>query len=74
MIYKYGEGKERKIIMCQALLKETVDDTYDIIFKYQIEVIAILINENEIKKQNKCYPYFSLNLKDNNSKNYSLTN
>ncbi|CEF67712.1 Protein-tyrosine phosphatase, receptor/non-receptor type domain and Protein-tyrosine/Dual specificity phosphatase domain and Protein-tyrosine phosphatase, catalytic domain-containing protein [Strongyloides ratti] len=62
MIYKYGEGKERKIIMCQAPLKET------------IEVIAVLINENELKKQNKCYPYFSLNLKDNSSKNYSLTN
>ncbi|CEF62422.1 Protein-tyrosine phosphatase, receptor/non-receptor type domain and Protein-tyrosine/Dual specificity phosphatase domain and Protein-tyrosine phosphatase, catalytic domain-containing protein [Strongyloides ratti] len=74
MIYKYGEEKERKIIMCQAPLKETVDDTYDIIFKYQIEVIAVLINENELKKVNKCYPYFSLNLKDNNSKNYSLTN
>ncbi|CEF67285.1 Protein-tyrosine phosphatase, receptor/non-receptor type domain and Protein-tyrosine/Dual specificity phosphatase domain and Protein-tyrosine phosphatase, catalytic domain-containing protein [Strongyloides ratti] len=74
MIYKYGEEKERKIIMCQAPLKETVDDTYDIIFKYQIEVIAVLINENELKKQNKCYPYFSLNLKDNSSKNYSLTN
>ncbi|CEF60672.1 Protein-tyrosine phosphatase,receptor/non-receptor type domain and Protein-tyrosine/Dual specificity phosphatase domain and Protein-tyrosine phosphatase, catalytic domain-containing protein [Strongyloides ratti] len=74
MIYKYGEEKERKIIMCQAPLKETIDDTYDIIFKYQVEVIAILINENELKKQNKCYPYFSLNLKDNSSKNYSLTN
>ncbi|CEF62972.2 Protein-tyrosine phosphatase, receptor/non-receptor type domain and Protein-tyrosine/Dual specificity phosphatase domain-containing protein [Strongyloides ratti] len=53
MIYKYGEGNERKIIMCQAPIQTTVDDMYDMIFRYKIGIIVILVNEKEIKVQNK---------------------
>ncbi|CEF64563.1 Protein-tyrosine phosphatase, receptor/non-receptor type domain and Protein-tyrosine/Dual specificity phosphatase domain and Protein-tyrosine phosphatase, catalytic domain-containing protein [Strongyloides ratti] len=58
MIYKYDEGNERKIIMCQAPIQTTLDDMYDMIFRYKIGMIVVLVNEKEIKVQNKCYPYF----------------
>ncbi|CEF63134.1 Protein-tyrosine phosphatase, receptor/non-receptor type domain and Protein-tyrosine/Dual specificity phosphatase domain and Protein-tyrosine phosphatase, catalytic domain-containing protein [Strongyloides ratti] len=72
MVYKYGEGKERKIIMCQAPLSETVDDMYDMIFRYKIGIIVVLLNEKEIKEQNKCFPYFPTDAKEIKTSRYTV--
>ncbi|CEF64134.1 Protein-tyrosine phosphatase, receptor/non-receptor type domain and Protein-tyrosine/Dual specificity phosphatase domain and Protein-tyrosine phosphatase, catalytic domain-containing protein [Strongyloides ratti] len=72
MVYKYGDEKERKIIMCQAPIQTTVDDMYDMIFRYKIGIIVVLVNVNEIKVQNKCYPYFPADVKDMKTSRYTV--
>ncbi|CEF64420.1 Protein-tyrosine phosphatase, receptor/non-receptor type domain and Protein-tyrosine/Dual specificity phosphatase domain and Protein-tyrosine phosphatase, catalytic domain-containing protein [Strongyloides ratti] len=72
MIYKYGDEKERKIIMCQAPIPTTVDDMYDMIFRYKIGIIVILVNEKEIKEQNKCFPYFPTDAKEIKTSRFTI--
>ncbi|CEF60811.1 Protein-tyrosine phosphatase,receptor/non-receptor type domain and Protein-tyrosine/Dual specificity phosphatase domain and Protein-tyrosine phosphatase, catalytic domain-containing protein [Strongyloides ratti] len=55
MIYKYGNGKERKIIMCQALVRETVDDTFDMFYRYRVKVVVLLVSKEEIDVLDKCH-------------------
>uniref|UniRef100_A0AAF5D0G8 Protein-tyrosine-phosphatase n=1 Tax=Strongyloides stercoralis TaxID=6248 RepID=A0AAF5D0G8_STRER len=54
--YKYG-NKERKIIMCQAPTLETMDDMLDMIHRYRIGIIAILVNKQEMDEGEKCFNY-----------------
>uniref|UniRef100_A0AAF5HXZ5 Protein-tyrosine-phosphatase n=2 Tax=Strongyloides stercoralis TaxID=6248 RepID=A0AAF5HXZ5_STRER len=56
MVYKYGEKQERKIIMCQAPLKETMEDMFDMLHRHDIGVLVMIINQNEMKNS-KCFPY-----------------
>ncbi|CEF66422.1 Protein-tyrosine phosphatase, receptor/non-receptor type domain and Protein-tyrosine/Dual specificity phosphatase domain and Protein-tyrosine phosphatase, catalytic domain-containing protein [Strongyloides ratti] len=72
MVYKYGDGKERKIIMCQAPIQTTVDDMYDMIFRYKIGIIVILVNVKEITVQNKCFPYFPTDAKEMKGGKYTV--
>uniref|UniRef100_A0AAF5HXX4 Protein-tyrosine-phosphatase n=1 Tax=Strongyloides stercoralis TaxID=6248 RepID=A0AAF5HXX4_STRER len=54
--YKYG-NKERKIIMCQAPTADTMDDMLDMIHRYQIGIIVILVNKQEMDEGEKCFNY-----------------
>ncbi|CEF64478.1 Protein-tyrosine phosphatase, receptor/non-receptor type domain and Protein-tyrosine/Dual specificity phosphatase domain and Protein-tyrosine phosphatase, catalytic domain-containing protein [Strongyloides ratti] len=72
MIYKYGDEKERKIIMCQAPLQTTVDDMYDMIFRYKIGIIVVLVSVKEITKKDKCYAYFPTNVKEKKLSRYTV--
>ncbi|CEF64632.1 Protein-tyrosine phosphatase, receptor/non-receptor type domain and Protein-tyrosine/Dual specificity phosphatase domain and Protein-tyrosine phosphatase, catalytic domain-containing protein [Strongyloides ratti] len=72
MIYKYGDEKERKIIMCQAPLQTTVDDMYDMIFRYKIGIIVVLVSIKEITKKDKCYAYFPTNVKEKKLSRYTV--
>uniref|UniRef100_A0A0K0EBP4 Protein-tyrosine-phosphatase n=2 Tax=Strongyloides stercoralis TaxID=6248 RepID=A0A0K0EBP4_STRER len=54
--YKYG-AKERKMIMCQAPSEESMDDMLDMIHRYKIGIIVVLVNKDELDKGAKCFPY-----------------
>uniref|UniRef100_A0A0K0DSQ4 Protein-tyrosine-phosphatase n=1 Tax=Strongyloides stercoralis TaxID=6248 RepID=A0A0K0DSQ4_STRER len=54
--YKYGD-KERKIIMCQAPTEETMDDMLDMIHRYKVGIIVILVNKQEMDEGEKCFNY-----------------
>uniref|UniRef100_A0AAF5HXA0 Protein-tyrosine-phosphatase n=1 Tax=Strongyloides stercoralis TaxID=6248 RepID=A0AAF5HXA0_STRER len=56
--YKYGK-KERKIIMCQAPLKESMDDMLDMIHRCKIAALVVLVNKDELDKKDKCFPYIT---------------
>uniref|UniRef100_A0A913HNI6 Protein-tyrosine-phosphatase n=1 Tax=Strongyloides stercoralis TaxID=6248 RepID=A0A913HNI6_STRER len=57
-IYNFGIGNERKIIMCQGPLKETIDDMFDMIHRKKIAVVVVLVNKEEFEKGEKCFSYF----------------
>uniref|UniRef100_A0A0K0EN10 6-cysteine protein n=1 Tax=Strongyloides stercoralis TaxID=6248 RepID=A0A0K0EN10_STRER len=72
MIYKYGEGKERKIIMCQAPLKETMEDMLDMVHRYDIGIIVILNNMAEMNEGKKCFSYLVTSAGEHSFGNYKL--
>uniref|UniRef100_A0A0K0EKL1 6-cysteine protein n=1 Tax=Strongyloides stercoralis TaxID=6248 RepID=A0A0K0EKL1_STRER len=57
MTYKYKGKKERKIIMCQGPFKETIDDMFDMFFRYDVRTIVVLVTPEEMFELNQCYPY-----------------
>uniref|UniRef100_A0A913HNX3 Protein-tyrosine-phosphatase n=1 Tax=Strongyloides stercoralis TaxID=6248 RepID=A0A913HNX3_STRER len=71
-VYKYGEGKERKIIMCQGPLKETIDDMFDMIHRYKVGIVVALVNENEMGKGDKYFGYLYTGKTPNNFGTYTL--
>ncbi|CEF61451.1 Protein-tyrosine phosphatase,receptor/non-receptor type domain and Protein-tyrosine/Dual specificity phosphatase domain and Protein-tyrosine phosphatase, catalytic domain-containing protein [Strongyloides ratti] len=66
---------ERKIIMCQAPVRETVDDTYDMFYRYRVKVVILLVSKEEIDVLDKCHfkSYPDIN-KFVQSANYVLIN
>uniref|UniRef100_A0A0N5A7B5 Tyrosine-protein phosphatase domain-containing protein n=1 Tax=Parastrongyloides trichosuri TaxID=131310 RepID=A0A0N5A7B5_PARTI len=48
MIYDMGEGKKRKLIMCQAPVPETLGDMLDVLYYYKVGIIVILVNPEEL--------------------------
>uniref|UniRef100_A0A0K0E145 Protein-tyrosine-phosphatase n=1 Tax=Strongyloides stercoralis TaxID=6248 RepID=A0A0K0E145_STRER len=69
--YKFG-AKERKIIMCQAPLKTSMNDMLDMIHRYKIGIIVVLVNKEEIDKGAKCFPYLLTIRKEVNFGAYNL--
>uniref|UniRef100_A0AAF5CQK1 Kynureninase n=1 Tax=Strongyloides stercoralis TaxID=6248 RepID=A0AAF5CQK1_STRER len=71
--YKYKFGtKERKIIMCQAPLETSMNDMLDMIHRYKIGIIVVLVNKDEIDKGAKCFPYLLTTRKEVNFGGYNL--
>uniref|UniRef100_A0A0K0E0N0 Protein-tyrosine-phosphatase n=1 Tax=Strongyloides stercoralis TaxID=6248 RepID=A0A0K0E0N0_STRER len=71
--YKYKFGtKERKIIMCQAPLETSMNDMLDMIHRYKIGIIVVLVNKDEIDKGAKCFPYLLTTRKEVNFGAYNL--
>uniref|UniRef100_A0A0N5C0X1 Tyrosine-protein phosphatase domain-containing protein n=1 Tax=Strongyloides papillosus TaxID=174720 RepID=A0A0N5C0X1_STREA len=57
-IYKNIEGLERKLILCQAPVKESFDDMFDMIYKHNVAVIIILLRPDEAPPDgDKWVPY-----------------
>uniref|UniRef100_A0AAF5CUF8 Protein-tyrosine-phosphatase n=1 Tax=Strongyloides stercoralis TaxID=6248 RepID=A0AAF5CUF8_STRER len=69
--YKFG-AKERKIIMCQAPLETSMNDMLDMIHRYKIGIIVVLVNKDEIDKGAKCFPYLLTTRKEVNFGGYNL--
>uniref|UniRef100_A0A0N4Z429 Protein-tyrosine-phosphatase n=1 Tax=Parastrongyloides trichosuri TaxID=131310 RepID=A0A0N4Z429_PARTI len=73
MIYDIKGGFKRKIIMCQAPVPETFEHMYDMIFKYNVGIIVILVSSAEAKiKPPKWSPYLPAKDKKLESKSYII--
>uniref|UniRef100_A0A0K0E261 Tyrosine-protein phosphatase domain-containing protein n=1 Tax=Strongyloides stercoralis TaxID=6248 RepID=A0A0K0E261_STRER len=72
LVYKYGIENERKIIMCQGPLKETVDDMFDMIYRKKVGIVVVLISKEEMEKGEKCFPYLSTDKNEVSFGTYSL--
>uniref|UniRef100_A0A0K0EBW0 Protein-tyrosine-phosphatase n=1 Tax=Strongyloides stercoralis TaxID=6248 RepID=A0A0K0EBW0_STRER len=71
-VYRYGGGKERKIIMFQGPSQQTMDDTLDMIYRYKIGIVVALVNNNEMGKEDKCFGYLLTGMAPVSFGNYSL--
>uniref|UniRef100_A0A0K0EAQ4 Protein-tyrosine-phosphatase n=1 Tax=Strongyloides stercoralis TaxID=6248 RepID=A0A0K0EAQ4_STRER len=69
--YKCDE-KERKIIMCQAPLEGSMGDMLDMIHRYKIGLIVVLVNKEEMNKGSKCFPYLNTTKKEISFGAYNL--
>uniref|UniRef100_A0A0K0E7L0 Protein-tyrosine-phosphatase n=1 Tax=Strongyloides stercoralis TaxID=6248 RepID=A0A0K0E7L0_STRER len=69
--YKYGD-KERKIIMCQAPTDNTMDDMLDMVHRYKVGIIVILVNKQEMNGKRKCFNYLSIDSKEVSYPTYNL--
>uniref|UniRef100_A0A0N5C6C9 Tyrosine-protein phosphatase domain-containing protein n=1 Tax=Strongyloides papillosus TaxID=174720 RepID=A0A0N5C6C9_STREA len=57
--YTTKNNKTRKMILCQAPLVDTIDDMLDMILRYKITVIVILVKPEEATgPEKKWIPYF----------------
>uniref|UniRef100_A0A0N5C2Z5 Tyrosine-protein phosphatase domain-containing protein n=1 Tax=Strongyloides papillosus TaxID=174720 RepID=A0A0N5C2Z5_STREA len=57
--YKTNHRSERKLIMCQAPLKEGIDDMIDMIYRYKVSLVVVLVKPQEaLPDADKWYPYF----------------
>uniref|UniRef100_A0A0N5B934 Tyrosine-protein phosphatase domain-containing protein n=1 Tax=Strongyloides papillosus TaxID=174720 RepID=A0A0N5B934_STREA len=57
--YTTKNNKERKMILCQAPLVDTIDDMLDMILRYKVTVVIILVKPEEADaSQKKWVPYF----------------
>uniref|UniRef100_A0A0N4ZJI3 Spheroidin n=1 Tax=Parastrongyloides trichosuri TaxID=131310 RepID=A0A0N4ZJI3_PARTI len=59
MSYEIRNGKRRKLIMCQAPIPDTFDDMLDMIYRYRVGIIVLLVNPQERNGHApKWSPYF----------------
>uniref|UniRef100_A0A0K0F184 Ig-like domain-containing protein n=1 Tax=Strongyloides venezuelensis TaxID=75913 RepID=A0A0K0F184_STRVS len=57
--YATKNNKKRKMILCQAPLVDTIDDMLDMIIRYKISVVVILVKPEEASaSEKKWVPYF----------------
>uniref|UniRef100_A0A0N5CC29 Tyrosine-protein phosphatase domain-containing protein n=1 Tax=Strongyloides papillosus TaxID=174720 RepID=A0A0N5CC29_STREA len=57
--YTTKNNKNRKMILCQAPLVDTIDDMLDMILRYKVTVVVILVKPEEADaSQKKWVPYF----------------
>uniref|UniRef100_A0A0K0F3D6 Tyrosine-protein phosphatase domain-containing protein n=1 Tax=Strongyloides venezuelensis TaxID=75913 RepID=A0A0K0F3D6_STRVS len=57
--YSFTSTKKRKMILCQAPLEETIDDMLDMIQRYNVKVVVILVSFEEAEgPEKKWVPYF----------------
>uniref|UniRef100_A0A0K0EZR9 Glycoprotein n=1 Tax=Strongyloides venezuelensis TaxID=75913 RepID=A0A0K0EZR9_STRVS len=58
-VYTTSDQKERKLILCQGPLDDTRDDMLDMIFRYEISLVVVLVKPEEASpKYNKWTQYF----------------
>uniref|UniRef100_A0A0N5B332 Protein-tyrosine phosphatase n=1 Tax=Strongyloides papillosus TaxID=174720 RepID=A0A0N5B332_STREA len=58
-VYNTSDQKERKLILCQGPLDDTRDDMLDMIFRYKISLVVILVKPEEASpRYNKWAQYF----------------
>uniref|UniRef100_A0AAF5HXW5 Protein-tyrosine-phosphatase n=2 Tax=Strongyloides stercoralis TaxID=6248 RepID=A0AAF5HXW5_STRER len=69
--YKYGD-KERKMIMCQAPTANTMDDMLDMVHRYKVGIVVILVNKQEMDGKTKCFNYLSIDSKEVSYPTYNL--
>uniref|UniRef100_A0A0N5A094 Tyrosine-protein phosphatase domain-containing protein n=1 Tax=Parastrongyloides trichosuri TaxID=131310 RepID=A0A0N5A094_PARTI len=61
MSYEIRNGKRRKLIMCQAPIPDTFDDMLDMIYRYKVGIIVLLVNPQERNGHTpKWSPYFPI--------------
>uniref|UniRef100_A0A0K0EZC7 Tyrosine-protein phosphatase domain-containing protein n=1 Tax=Strongyloides venezuelensis TaxID=75913 RepID=A0A0K0EZC7_STRVS len=69
--YLTTDGRKRKLILCQAPLAHTRNDMLDMIFRYKVSTIVVLVKPEEA--EHKWIPYFPLGNEVFDSDNYTVT-
>uniref|UniRef100_A0A0N5B4E3 Tyrosine-protein phosphatase domain-containing protein n=1 Tax=Strongyloides papillosus TaxID=174720 RepID=A0A0N5B4E3_STREA len=71
--YTTVDKKTRKMILCQAPLDETVDDMLDMILRYKVTVVVVLVKPEEASdSQRKWVPYFPTQTHTLETANFSV--
>uniref|UniRef100_A0A0N5BZB0 Tyrosine-protein phosphatase domain-containing protein n=1 Tax=Strongyloides papillosus TaxID=174720 RepID=A0A0N5BZB0_STREA len=71
--YTTVDKKTRKMILCQAPLSETVDDMLDMILRYKVTVVVVLVKPEEASdSQRKWVPYFPTQTHTLETANFSV--
>uniref|UniRef100_A0A0N4Z2G9 Protein-tyrosine-phosphatase n=1 Tax=Parastrongyloides trichosuri TaxID=131310 RepID=A0A0N4Z2G9_PARTI len=61
IIYSIKDDKKRKLILCQAPLEETIDDMYDMLYRYNVGIIIVLLTPKEMNgSKPRWVPYFPI--------------
>uniref|UniRef100_A0A0N4ZEV2 Tyrosine-protein phosphatase domain-containing protein n=1 Tax=Parastrongyloides trichosuri TaxID=131310 RepID=A0A0N4ZEV2_PARTI len=64
MTYKCHNHNDRRIIMCQAVQKNGIDDMIDMLYNYNVGIVVLLCQPEEcLLTQDKWYSYFPINKK-----------
>uniref|UniRef100_A0A0N5B8Q7 Tyrosine-protein phosphatase domain-containing protein n=1 Tax=Strongyloides papillosus TaxID=174720 RepID=A0A0N5B8Q7_STREA len=72
--YISGDDKEKKLILCQGPLNETRNDMLDMIYRYSIHVVVVLVKpEEDNPKYNKWSHYFPKGNEIFKTENYTVT-
>uniref|UniRef100_A0A0N5BFX0 Tyrosine-protein phosphatase domain-containing protein n=1 Tax=Strongyloides papillosus TaxID=174720 RepID=A0A0N5BFX0_STREA len=71
--YTTVDKKTRKMILCQAPLDETVDDMLDMILRYKVTVVVVLVKPEEAADPHrKWVPYFPTQTHTLETANFSV--
>uniref|UniRef100_A0A0N5C2B3 Tyrosine-protein phosphatase domain-containing protein n=1 Tax=Strongyloides papillosus TaxID=174720 RepID=A0A0N5C2B3_STREA len=71
--YTTVDKKTRKMILCQAPLSETIDDMLDMILRYKVTVVVVLVKPEEASdSQRKWVPYFPTQTHTLETANFSV--
>uniref|UniRef100_A0A0K0ETX7 Tyrosine-protein phosphatase domain-containing protein n=1 Tax=Strongyloides venezuelensis TaxID=75913 RepID=A0A0K0ETX7_STRVS len=72
--YISDDDKEKKLILCQGPLNETRNDMLDMIYRYSVHVVVVLVKpEEDNPKYNKWSHYFPKDTEVFKTENYTVT-